>query len=81
MKFPNGITQPSKLNDTNVFWRTIWDKILNPIIQLFKLSNASSRVDFKLRNSPKRTSFMVWATLELPTTEKPNLSFLLSLAV
>ena len=81
MKFPNGITQPCKLNDTNFFWRTIWDKILNPIIQLFKLSNASSRVDFKLRNSPKRTSLMVWATLEFPTTEKPTLSFLHSLEV
>tara|TARA_B100000945_G_C19978370_1_gene410906 strand:+ start:148 stop:531 length:384 start_codon:yes stop_codon:yes gene_type:complete len=54
---------------------------LNPIIQFFKFSNASSRVDFKLRKSPKRTSLIVWATLELPTTEKPNLSFLHSLAV
>tara|TARA_Y100001970_G_scaffold30637_1_gene38045 strand:- start:202 stop:567 length:366 start_codon:yes stop_codon:yes gene_type:complete len=54
---------------------------LNPIIQFFKCNNASSRVDFKLRKSPKRTSLIVWATLELPTTEKPNLSFLHSLEV
>ena len=54
---------------------------MNPIIQCFKKTNASSRLDFKLRKSPKRTSLIVWATLELPTTEKPNLSFLHSLAV
>ena len=56
-------------------------KILNPIIQLFKKAKASSRLDFRLRKSPRRTSFIVWATLELPTTENPNLSFLHSLAV
>ena len=56
-------------------------KILNPIIQFFKKSNASSRVSFKLRKSPNRTSFIVWATLEFPTTEKPSLSFLHSLEV
>ena len=54
---------------------------MNPIIQIFKEVIASSRLDFKLRKSPKRTSFIVWATLELPTTEKPNLYFLHSLAV
>ena len=42
---------------------------------------ASSRVDFKLRKSPSRTSFIVWATLEFPTTENPNLFFLHSFAV
>ena len=52
-----------------------------PIIQFFKKSNASSRVAFKLRKSPNRTSFIVWATLELPTTEKPSLSLLTSLEV
>ena len=54
---------------------------MNPIIQSFKEVNASSRVDFKLRKSPNRTSLMVCATLELPTTEKPNFNFLHSLAV
>ena len=54
---------------------------MNPIIQFLKLVKASSRVDFRLRKSPKRTSFIVWATLELPTTEKAILSFLHSLAV
>jgi len=54
---------------------------LNPVIQFFKFNNASSRVDFKLRKSPNRTSLIVCATLELPTTLKPNLSFLHSLAV
>ena len=54
---------------------------MNPVVQFFKFNNASSRVDFKLRKSPKRTSLIVCATLELPTTEKPNLSFLHSLAV
>ena len=39
------------------------------------------RLEFKLRKSPKRTSLIVWATLELPTTEKPSLSFLHSFAV
>ena len=42
---------------------------------------ASSRFSFKLRKSPKRTSLIVWATLELPTTEKPSFNFLHSLAV
>ena len=54
---------------------------MNPIIQFFKLSNASSREDFRLRKSPKRTSLIVWATLELPTTEKPDFSFLHSFTV
>ena len=52
-----------------------------PIIQFFKKSKASSRVAFKLRKSPNRTSFIVWATLEFPTTEKPTLIFLDSLEV
>ena len=56
-------------------------QILYPIIQFFKKSNASSRLAFKLRKSPNRTSFIVWATLEFPTTEKPSLSFLHSLDV
>ena len=81
MKFPYRITKPSKLNNTYFFRRSIWNQVLNPIIQLFKLVSASSRVDFKLRKSPKRTSLIVWATLELPTTEKPNFNFLHSLAV
>ena len=38
-------------------------------------------VAFKLRKSPNLTSLIVWATLELPTTEKPNFNFLHSLAV
>ena len=59
----------------------MWFKILNPEIQFSKYINASSRFEFKFRNSPRRTSFIVWATLELPTTEKPNLSFLHSFAV
>ena len=54
---------------------------MNPIIQFFKKFNASSRLDFKLRKSPRRTSLIVWATLELPTTEKPSFDFLHSLAV
>ena len=54
---------------------------MNPIIQFFKKVNASSRLDFKLRKSPKRTSLIVCATLELPTTEKPNFNFLHCLAV
>ena len=57
------------------------DKIFYPIIQFFKKSKASSRVAFKLRKSPNLTSFIVWATLELPTTEKPSFDFLHSLAV
>ena len=57
------------------------NEILYPIIQFFKKSNASSRVAFKLRKSPNRTSFIVWATLEFPTTAKPSLSFLHSLEV
>ena len=32
---------------------------LNPIIQCFRKVNASSRVDFKLRKSPSRTSLIV----------------------
>ena len=52
-----------------------------PVIQFFKDSKASSRLAFKLRKSPNRTSFIVWATLEFPTTEKPSLSFLHSLEV
>ena len=59
----------------------MWKQILNPVIQFFKQVNASSRVAFKLRKSPKRTSLMVWATLEFPTTENPNFNFLHSLAV
>ena len=59
----------------------MWNQILNPIIQFFKLFNASSRLNFKLRKSPKRTSLIVWATLELPTTENFNFNFLHSLAV
>ena len=54
-------------------------KILYPIIQFFKNNNASWRVAFRLRNSANLTSLMVWATLEFPTTENPNLSFLHSL--
>ena len=56
-------------------------KILYPIIQFFKKSRASWRVAFKLRKSANLTSFIVWATLEFPTTEKPSLSFLHSLEV
>ena len=81
MKFPYWISKPSKLNDAYFFGRPIWNQILNPVIQFFKLVNASSRFDFKLRKSPKRTSLIVWATLELPTTEKPSFNFLHSLAV
>ena len=81
MKFPYWITKPGKLNNTYFIRRTIWDQILNPIIQFFKLESASSRLDFKLRKSPKRTSLIVWATRVLPTTEKPNFNFLHSLAV
>ena len=54
---------------------------MNPIIQSFKKANASSRLDLRLRKSPKRTSLIVWATLELPTTENLNFNFLHSLAV
>ena len=57
------------------------DKILYPIIQFFKKSKASSRVAFKLRKSPNRTSFIVWATLEFPTRQKLSFSFLHSLEV
>ena len=56
-------------------------KVLYPIIQFFKKSKASSRVAFKLRKSPNRTSFIVWATLEFPTRQKRSLSFLHSLEV
>ena len=80
-EFPYRITKPSKLNNTDFLRRPIWNQILNPIIQFFKKVNASSRLDFKLRKSPKRTSLIVWATLEFPTTENPNFNFLLSLAV
>ena len=54
---------------------------MNPIIQLFKKFNASSRLNFKLRKSPKRTSLIVCATLELPTTENADFNFLHSFAV
>ena len=81
VKFPYRVSKPGKLYDTYLFRRTMWNKILNPIIQFFKLTNASSIFDFKLRKSPKRTSLIVWATLELPTTQYPSLSFLHSLAV
>ena len=36
---------------------------------------------FKLRKSDNLTNFIVWATREFPTTEKPSLSFLHSLEV
>ena len=81
MKFPYWITKPSKLNNAYFFWRSIRDQVLNPIIQFFKKINASSRLDFKLRKSPKRTSFIVCATLELPTTAKASFNFWHSLAV
>ena len=81
MKFPHRVTKPSKLNNAYIIRGSIWNQILNPIIQFFKWFNASSRLDFKLRKSPKRTSLIVWATLELPTTEKPNFNFLHSFAV
>ena len=81
VKFPYRIPKPSKLNNTDFFRRPIWNQILNPIIQFFKKVNAASRLDFKLRKSPKRTSLIVWATLEFPTTENPNFNFLISLAV
>ena len=81
MKFPYRISKPSELNNTYFFRGSIWNKVSNPIIQFFKKLNASSTFDFKLRNSPKRTSLIVWATLEFPTTENPNFNFLHSLAV
>ena len=81
MKFPYRISKPSKLNNTYFLWRTIRNQVMNPINQFFKWFNASSRLDSKLRKSPKRTSLIVWATLELPTTEKPSFDFLHSLAV
>ena len=81
MKFPYWIPKPSQLNNTYFFWRTVWQQVLNPIIQFFKQVKASSRFSFKLRKSPKRTSLIVWATLEFPTTENPNFNFLHSLAV
>ena len=81
MKFPYRIAKPSKLNNTYLLRRSVWNQVLNQIIQFFKKVNASSRHDFKLRKSPKRTSLIVWATLELPTTEKPNFNFLHSFAV
>ena len=81
MKFPYWIPKPSKLNNTYLFRRSIWNQVLNPIIQFFKNFKASSRVDFKFRKSPKRTSLIVCATLELPTIEKFNFNFFDSLAV
>ena len=81
MKLPYRIAKPSKLNYTYILGRSIRNQVLNPIIQILKNFNASSRLDFKLRKSPKRTSLIVWATLELPTTEKPSFDFLHSLAV
>ena len=81
MKFPYWISKPRKLNNTYLIRRSIWNQILNPIIQFFKLDKASSRLEFRLRKSPKRTSLIVWATLELPTTENPNFNFFDSLAV
>ena len=81
MQFPYRISKPSKLNNPYLFRRTMRSKILDPIIQFFKYISASSRVAFKLRKSPNRTSLIVWATLEFPTTEKPSLSFLHSLEV
>ena len=81
VKLPYRISKPGKLNNTYILGRSIWNQVLNPIIQFFKKVSASSRLDFKLRKSPKRTSLIVWATLELPTTEKPSFDFLHSLAV
>ena len=81
MKLPYWITKPSKLNNTYFFRRSIWRQVLNPIIQFLNCDNASSRLDFKFRKSPKRTSLIVCATLELPTTEKPKFNFLHSFAV
>ena len=81
VKLPYRISKPSKLNYTYIFRRSIWNQVFNPIIQFFKQVKASSRFSFKLRKSPKRTSLIVWATLELPTTEKPSFNFLHSLAV
>ena len=81
MEFPYRIAKPSKLNNTYILGRSIWNQVLNPIIQLLKKFNASSRLDFKLRKSPKRTSLIVWATLELPTIENPSFDFLHSFAV
>ena len=81
MKLPYRIPKPSKLNDTYILGRSKRGQVLNPINQFFKKVNASSRLDFKLRKSPNRTSLIVWATLEFPTTEKPIFDFLHSLAV
>ena len=81
MKFPHRVTKPSKLNNTYIFRGSIWNQILNPIIQLLKKVKASSRLEFKLRKSPRRTSLIVWATLEFPTTEKSSFNFLHSFAV
>ena len=81
MKLPYWISKPSKLNYAYIIRRSIRNQVFNPIIQFFKWFNASSRFDFKLRKSPKRTSLIVWATLELPTTENPSFDFLHSLAV
>ena len=81
VKLPYRISKPSKLNNTYILGRSIWNQVLNPIIQFFKKVNASSRLDFKFRKSPKRTNLIVWATLELPTTEKRIFNFLHSLEV
>ena len=81
MKFPYRIPKPCKLNNTYLLRRTMRDKIFYPIVHFFKEINASWRVGFKLIKSPNRTSFIVWETLEFPTTENPNFSFLHSLEV
>ena len=81
MELPYRISKPSKLNYTYILRRSIRNQVFNPIIQFFKWFSASSRLDFKLRKSPKRTSLIVWATLELPTTEYPSFDFLHSFAV
>ena len=79
MELPYRITKPSKLNNTYLLRRIMRDKIFYPIIHFFKEINASWREGFKLINSPNRTSFIVWETLEFPTTENPSLRFLHSL--
>jgi len=60
------------------------NQLLNRQLALMKFSsiikNALNK-PFKLRKSPKRTSLIVWATLELPTTENPSFDFLHSFAV
>ena len=81
MQLPYRVAKPSQLDNTDLFGCPIRWKILDPIIQFFKLNMASSSVDLKLRKSFNLTSFIVWETLEFPTTEKPNFSFLHSFAV